>query len=123
MAKNTSTRFKEEYHGKVTPQDVIEIPAPPTELPLAVQEKWKETYEVAFKEAEIDWPHDDAKHRHYALHAANRTLRTPDLTSYDQTIALEEWHFVLRAPSDDGKTLRVVTRHAKKYTFPIPEKA
>jgi hypothetical protein len=98
----------------------IQIPEPPSGLPQAAVERWKEVYEETFKEAEIDWPHDDVRHRHMSLHAANRTLRTPELTSYEQTMELEAWHFILRAPSEDGKTLRVVTRSAKKYTFPIP---
>ena len=55
-----------------------------------------------------------------ALYAANKLLSTPALTSYEQAMSLDAWHFVLRAASADGKTLRVVTRHGDKYSFPIP---
>jgi hypothetical protein len=101
----------------------IDIPAAQANLPETVEKKWKEAYQVAFKEAQNDWPDDPPTQKQQALREANRVLKTPELTSYSHAASLEEWHFVLRAPSTDGKTLRVVTRHGKKYTFPIPAKA
>ena len=101
----------------------IEIPAAPANLPQAVEEKWKAAYEAAFAEAQNDWPDDPPTQKQQALREANRVVKTPELTSYSQTMGLEDWHFALREPSKDGKTLRVVTRHGKKYTFPIPPKA
>jgi hypothetical protein len=102
---------------------VIEIPAPPAGLPPAIEKKWKDTYEAAFKEAQEESPDDLTTQRQLALREANRLLKTPELESYSQTMGLEKFHFVLREPSKDGSTLRVVTRHGKKYTFPIPAKA
>jgi hypothetical protein len=104
-------------------ENKIAIPEAPGVLPADVVEKWKARYEETYREAEIDWPHDTDRHKSMALLAANRTLRTPQITSYEHAKSLEDWHFILREPSDDGKTLRVVTRHATKYTFPIPEGA
>jgi hypothetical protein len=101
----------------------IEIPAAPAGLPAALEKKWKQTYESAFKEAQEESPDDLTTQRQLALREANRLLKTPELTSYNQTMDLEDHHFVLREPSKDGKTLRVVTRHGRKYTFPIPAKA
>jgi hypothetical protein len=103
--------------------DKIEIPAPPAGLPASLEKKWKQTYESAFKEAQEESPDDLTTQRQLALREANRLLKTPELESYSQTMGLEEHHFVLREPSKDGKTLRVVTRHGKKYIFPIPAKA
>ena len=100
----------------------IEIPAAPANLPEAVEKKWKEAYAAAFKEAQNDWPDDVPTQKQQSLREANRVVKTPELTSYSHAASLEEWHFVLRAASADGKTLRVVTRHGKKYTFPIPAK-
>jgi hypothetical protein len=102
--------------------DKIEIPEAPGGLPAAVQKKWKATYESAFREAQDDYPEDIITQKQTALREANKTLRFADPKTYDEAMALESWHVVLRAPSDDGKTLRVVTRHGKKFTFPIPEK-
>ncbi|HEV7521992.1 MAG TPA: hypothetical protein VGP89_12915 [Candidatus Angelobacter sp.] len=101
----------------------IEIPAAPAGLPASVEKKWKQTYETAFKEAQEESPDDVTTQRQLALREANRLLKTPELTSYSQTMDIDDFHFVLREPSKDGKTLRVVTRHGKKYTFPIPAKA
>jgi hypothetical protein len=101
----------------------IQVPDAPAGLPASVEKKWKQAYEEAFKEAKNDWPDDEPTQKQAALRDANRILKTPELTSYSQTMDIEEWHFVLREPSKDGKTLRVVTRHGKKYTFPIPAKA
>jgi hypothetical protein len=101
----------------------IQIPDAPAGLPASVEKKWKQTYEAAFKEAQEESPDDLTTQRQLALREANRLLKTPELTSYSQAKDLEDWHFVLRAPSADGTTLRVVTRHGKKYTFPIPAKA
>jgi hypothetical protein len=103
-------------------ENKLAIPAAPRGLPDDVVEKWKARYAEEYREAEQDWPHDTDRHKSMALHAANRTLHTPELTSYEQAKSLEDWHFILREPSEDGNTLRVVTRHAKKYTFAIPEK-
>lgn len=101
----------------------IQIPDAPAGLPAAVEKKWKQAYETAFKEAQEESPDDLTTQRQLALREANRLLKTPELTSYSQTMDIEDHHFALREPSKDGKTLRVVTRHGKKYTFPIPAKA
>ena len=100
----------------------IEIPEPHPGLPAEVQKKWKAVYAAAFAEAQNDWPEDSTMQKQESMRAANKILRVPDPTSYAEAMKLEDWHFILRAPSDDGKTLRLVTRHAKKFTFPIPEK-
>jgi len=100
----------------------IEVPAAPANLPAAVEKKWKEAYVSAFKEAQIDWPEDLPTQKQQALREANRVTKTPEITSYSHALSLEDWHFMLRQPSADGKTLRVVTRHGKKYTFDIPAK-
>jgi hypothetical protein len=101
----------------------IEIPTPPAGLPAEVEKKWKSAYATAFKEAQEESPDDLTTQKQLALREANRLLKTPELTSYSQTMDIEDHHFVLREPSKDGKILRVVTRHGKKYTFPIPVKA
>jgi hypothetical protein len=101
----------------------IEVPAAPAGLPKAVEKKWKETYAAAFKEAQDEAPDDLTQQRQSALRDANRILKTPEITSYSQAMDIEEWHFVLREPSADGKMLRVVTRHGKKYNLAIPAKA
>ena len=101
----------------------IEIPAAPAGLPPALEKRWKAAYEAAFKEAQDESPDDLTTQRQLALREANRLLKTPELESYEQVMKLEEHHFVLREPSTDGKTLRVVTRHGKKYKFPIPAKS
>jgi hypothetical protein len=100
----------------------IEIPAAPSGLPAALEKKWKAAYEAAFREAQEESPDDLTTQRQLALRDANSLLKTPELTSYSHALDVEDHHFVLRAPSADGKTLRVVTRHGKKYTFPIPVK-
>src|SRR4051794_1146436 len=92
----------------------FEIPAAPAGLPKAVEKKWKETYAAAFKEAQDESPDDLTQQRQSALRDANRILKTPEITSYSQAMDIEDWHFALREPSNDGKTLRVVTRHGKK---------
>jgi hypothetical protein len=101
----------------------IQIPDAPAGLPAAVEKKWKQTYESAFKEAQEESPDDLTTQRQLALREANRLLKTPELTSYSQAMDIEDFHFLLREPSKDGKTLRVVTRHGKKYNLPIPAKA
>jgi hypothetical protein len=101
----------------------IEIPLPPANLPASVEKQWSKAYEDAFKEAQNDWPDDVPAQKQQALREANRILKTPEITSYSQAMGIEGWHFVLREASKDGKTLRVVTRHGKKYTFDIPAKA
>ena len=100
----------------------IEIPEPHQGLPAEVQKKWKGAYATAFAEAQNDWPEDSAMQKQEALRAANKILRVPDPSSYAEAMKLEDWHVILRAASGDGKTLRLVTRHGKKFTFPIPEK-
>jgi hypothetical protein len=100
----------------------IEVPAAPAGLPKAVEKKWKETYAAAFKEAQDESPDDLTQQRQLALRDANRILKTPEITSYKQAMEIEDWHFVLREPSANRETLRVVTRHGKKYTFAIPKK-
>ena len=99
----------------------IAIPEAPGGLPDDVVARWKERYEEIYREAEIDWPHDTDRHKSMAIHAANRTLRTPEITSYEHAQSLAAWYFLLREPSEDGKTLRIVTREAKKCSFPIPQ--
>jgi hypothetical protein len=101
----------------------IEIPAAPAGLPKAVEKKWKETYAAAFKEAQDESPDDLTQQRQLALRDANRILKTPEITSYKQAMEIEDWHFVMREPSANGDTLRVVTRHGKKYNLAIPAKA
>jgi hypothetical protein len=98
-------------------QDQNGIPAAPGGLPGAVETKWKAAYQVAFTSMQGK---DSAFQMQHALQVANATLATPELASYEDAMSLEEWHFVLRKPSADGKTLRVVTRHGDKYLFPIP---
>jgi hypothetical protein len=97
--------------------DQIEIPAAPGGLPGAVEKQWKAAYEMAF--ASTSHKDSDFQKQH-ALTVANATLATPELASYEEAMSLENWHFVLRKPSADGKTLRIVTRHGDKYSFPIP---
>jgi hypothetical protein len=111
----------------------IEVPSAPAGLPQDVREKWEAAYADAFRKSqpkgdysdmEISRQHTEAHHARRkadAIREANRILHTPELTSYAQAMSLEAWHFVLREPSGDGKTLRVVTRHGKKYYFPIPD--
>jgi hypothetical protein len=100
----------------------IDVPTAPGNLPPAMEKKWKEAYVAAFKEAQNDWQDDEQMQKQVALREANRVVKTPEITSYGHAKGLEDWHFVLREPSADGKTLRVVTRHGKKYTFDIPAK-
>ena len=114
-------------------EDEIQIPAAHPDLPEAVQQKWKTAYRNAYlasraswqKAAQIAVEHGGNTNKETQWHrdgllAANAILSTPKLSSYEQAMKLEDWHFVLRAPSSDGKTLRIVTRHGDAYTFPIP---
>jgi hypothetical protein len=99
--------------------DQSAIPQAPAGLPAGVATKWQEAYATVLS-AHSHRSIDQA--RREALQAANELLRTPELESYSAAMALDAWHFQLREPSNDGRTLRVVTRHGDKYTFPIPEK-
>jgi hypothetical protein len=101
----------------------IEAPPAPAGIPALVAKKWKKAFEDAFEEAQNDFPDDLPAQRQAAFREANRLLKTPELTSYSDAMDLEDFHVVLREPSIDGKTLRVVTRHGKKYNLPIPAKA
>ena len=103
-------------------KDKIEIPEPQPGLPDRVVKKWKSTYEAAFREAQEDYPEDVVTQKQAALREANKTLRFADPKSYEDAMKLEDWHCALRAQTDDGKTLRVVTHLGKKFTFPVPEK-
>jgi hypothetical protein len=103
-------------------KQVVEIPAPHAGLPDSVQKKWKLAYAQGFKDAQDDFPEDAVQQKQAALRAANKTLRVEDPTNYGEAMKLEDWHFVRRSPSEDGKTLHVVTRHGKLFSFPIPDK-
>jgi hypothetical protein len=100
----------------------IEIPDAPAGLPDKVAKEWKKTYEASFKEAQNDFPDDTITQKEMALRDANRILKTPELTSYSQAMSLDDWHFVRREHDKDGKTLRVTTRHGKKFYFDVPAK-
>lgn len=107
--------------------DQAHIPQAPAGLPADVAEKWRTAFSDILHMRllhEIPRNHatalDAAKKSAYG--AANELLRTPELKSYSEALELPAWHFQLREPSSDGRTLRVVTRHGDKYTFPIPEK-
>ena len=97
----------------------ISIPAAPGGLPDDIATQWQEAYAKAFEAAMERWAHDPDRVSRTASEVAGMLLATPDLGSYEEAMALPAWHFVLRAPSADGKTLRVVTRHGKPYTFPV----
>lgn len=114
-------------------EENIQVPAAPSGLPPAVQKKWQTAYRAAFVESRARWQkaqevaeshgghtNRETQWHRDGLHAANALLVTPDIASYEQAMQLEDWHFVLRSASADGKMLRVVTRHGDKYTFSIP---
>lgn len=107
--------------------DEAHVPAAPAGLPADVAEKWRAAFAQVLGARlahEISRNHatalDEAKKVAYS--AANELLRTPELKSYEDAMALPVWHFLQREPSSDGDTLRVVTRHGDKYTFPISQK-
>lgn len=91
-------------------------------LPEAVQAKWRKAYADAFEQAQIDHEGDVSMQRAVATREANKVLRVPKISSFDDAMALDDHHVVKREESKDKKTLLVVTSDAKKYRFPIPEK-
>jgi len=107
----------------------LDIPAAPAGLPEDVANRWHEIYRDALtsaihKEMESKPTQHDFTHARQAAHAAACVLlETPELHSYAEAMALDQWHFILRTPSTDGELLNVVTRHGDKYTFIIPPSA
>ena len=107
----------------------LDIPPAPAGLPEDVANKWREIYLNALtsgihKEMERKpRQHDFTEARQAAHAAANVLLETPELHSYAEAMALDQWHFILRAPSADGELLNAVTRHGEKYVFVIPPPA
>lgn len=101
--------------------DQSHTPQAPAGLPADVAEKWRAVFSIVLSaKLAREVGLDAAKKAAYS--AANELLYTPELKSYSEAMELPAWHFQLREPSSDGRTLRVVTRHADKYAFPIPEK-
>jgi len=98
-------------------------------LPPNVLEKWKKIYADTFN-SELEYEPDkqiamlqeNVERRHWkALRAANRLQTTPDVATYEEAKALEDWQVIKRV-GEDG-FLKVVTIDAKKYRFPIPGKS
>ncbi|MFL6313722.1 MAG: hypothetical protein ACJ71W_16620 [Terriglobales bacterium] len=115
-------------------EETFDIPAAPGGIPPEVQKRWRDAYSAAFINSRnkykravgvaaehsghtskdpMEWSRD-------GLYAAAEVVSTPKITSYEQAIEMEDWHFMLRSPSADGKTLRIVTRDGDKYILPIP---
>lgn len=102
----------------MAPETVVNTPEAPAILPAKWQAQWKKTYAEAFQAAQADEPDDAPRQRQMARREANRMLRTPKLTSYEEAAALEDWQVVFRGEVDG--VLKVVTCDGKKYRFPVP---
>lgn len=89
-----------------------ESPIGRASLPEDVKEEWRQAYHLAY-----------GTHEQKCALADSVVLHTPTIRSYEEAMALEPWHFILRESTPDGKTLRVVTRHGDKYLLPIPQSA
>ncbi len=105
----------------MAPETKVAIPEAPAILPARMQAQWKKTYAEALDQAKADEPDDPQRQRMLARREANRMLRTPKLTSYEQAKSLEDWQVVFRGEADG--VLKVVTFDGKKYRFPVPAKA
>src|SRR6266852_3375972 len=101
----------------------INVPEPPNlpGLPESKRRDWRETYAKAFKQALIDHPADEIEQRATAMREANRIFSVDEPANYKDAMALADWQVLYRAERDGH--LKVVTIDAKKYSFPIPEKA
>ncbi len=99
----------------------IAVPEPPpvAGLPENVKKQWKETYLAAYKQAQIDQSTESNMWPQTATREANRILRVPELTGYEQAKALPAWQIVHR-DERDGR-LRVVTSDGRKYLFDVPK--
>lgn len=106
-------------------KQVITIPDPPAGLPKAVENKWKQAYAVGFKEAQASDQESPAAWGQPALREANKVLRVPDPEDFDDAMELADWMVLHREQkkTKDGVVLNVVTRHGKKFRFPVPAKA
>lgn len=103
----------------------LTIPNPPGSLPDAVQEKWKKAYAAAFAQAKNDEPDGpESAWRHVANREANKVLRFIDPSNYDEAMALEDWQVIRREEQKtaSGVVLKVVTRHGRGFSFPVPPK-
>jgi hypothetical protein len=114
----------------------FDVPIAPSDLPAALQKQWQAAYSAAYLESRDKWERaveiaaEQGGHTSIGLdtwnrdglYAANALLATPEIASYEQAMELADWHFVARSASADGKTLRLVTRHGKKYLLSIPAK-
>jgi hypothetical protein len=98
----------------------MRTPEAPAILPAKLQAQWKKNYAEALEAARADEPDDLSRQRLLARREANRMLRVPKLTSYEQAMQLEDWQVVFRGEA--GGELKVVTCDGKKYRFAVPER-
>jgi hypothetical protein len=97
----------------------INIPEAPQCLPKKERAEWAELYAKAFRQAQRNFPEDEAAQRQAALREANRMLQVPEPKSHEEALALPA-HQVLLSEVVDGE-LRIVTTDAKRYKFPVPD--
>ncbi len=98
----------------------VQTPAPPEILPAPLQAQWRKTYAEALEQAKADEPDDPARQKMLARREANRLLRTPKLTSYEDAAGLKDWQVISRVEADG--VLKGVTFDGKKFRFPVPAK-
>jgi hypothetical protein len=101
--------------------DVIKAPEAPGLLPANLQERWKQTWIKAFKQALVDHPGDEPTQRAVAARDANRVLSPDEPTTYEEALALQDWEVLFRGEKN-GKFC-VVLINSKKFYFDIPVKA
>lgn len=100
---------------------VVGTPAAPALLPVDLQSEWRKRYSAAYQEAAGDPSVDESSRKQAAHREANRLLRTPQITSYEQAMRLPAWQFIRR--DEVGGQLKVVTIDGKKYSLPAPRQA
>ena len=96
----------------------VDVPQPPAYLPVGLHKQYTKAFNDAFKQAQEDSPGDLPTQRQAAMREANRVLKVPELTSYEDAIALPDWKVIKREVI--GADLKVVTIDGKKYAFPVP---
>ena len=105
-------------------KEVITIPQPPSGLPKDVEFKWKQAYVLAFKDSQASDPENPGAWSQPATREANKVLRVPEPQSFGDAMNLADWMVMHREQkkTKDGVVLNVVTRHGKKFSFPVPAK-